>query len=347
MEGGRRVAALCSALAACVVGAAGCGESDGPSRVATVASTHPVAAFAPLVRLHPRETSFPIAADRFIERSSVKWAGSTCVGRANVATGHVAKRKTPGRVPFTELVRLGDPRRSYRFESLTRACKPRARPYRASELTRPYDPGPRPVGLPSGEGFYLDALSDSLDGDPPFVRRDGRRVLGDVAAYYELDAAGPGRRLVSYWLLFGRGEAIGANGRELVGHEGDWQRVQVLLARRGARRWKPLSISLGPDGAARAIPWHELEGDGTHPVLYSARKRHALYTETGSFKRRVPVVDGVAIAHDETATCDDCLVWPTWKRLLPLEGEPWYGFGGGWGYADYDEAASGPLGPRP
>jgi hypothetical protein len=328
----------------------GCGDATSDTPVEAVVTDDPAVAFAPLVLLHPDETSFPIAADRFIERSSVKWAGSTCVGRANVATGAIAKRKTPGRVPPTDMRRLGGNPRPYVFESLRVNCKPRPRRYRSSDLTRPYDSGHRAPGLPREEGFYLDLLSDSKDGDPPLVRRGSDRVFGDVSAYYEtetLDGRWPRKVRVTYWLLYGYGKALGSRGGELVGHEGDWERVQVLVSRRGPRRWKPVSMTLGDERAARKVPWTELERSGSHPVIYSARESHALYPEDGRHQRRVPVVGGASIAYDETATCDDCLAWRTWRRLHPVAREPWYGFGGGWGFSLDADASSGPLGPRP
>lgn len=336
--------------AASVVTLSGCGEAASDTPVKTVVTDSPAVAFAPLVRLHPDETAFPIGADRFIERSSVKWAGGLCVGRANVATGRIAKRKTPGHVPLTAPARLGDERRPYVFESLDTACRPREREYRSSELTRPYDSGPRPPELPRKEGFYLDLLSRSRDGDPPLVRRGSRRVLGEVPAYYEVEPVrgrgGPGAR-VTYWLLYAYGQALGADGEELVGHEGDWQRLQVLLSRRGPRRWRPVSIALGSGASARRVAWADLERSGSHPVVYSARESHESYTYSGRRQRRVLTSDGTATAYDETATCDDCPTWRTWRELRPLRHEPWYGFGGGWGLSYETDAASGPLGPRP
>jgi hypothetical protein len=339
-----------AACAVCVFASSGCGDASSGAAVEAVVTDDPAATFAPLVSLHPDETSFPIAADRFIERSSVKWSGSTCVGRANVATGAIAKRKTPGRVPPTDMSRLGGHPQPYVFESLRKNCKPRPRLYRSSELTRPYDSGRRAAGLPREEGFYLDLLSDSKDGDPPLVRRGSERVLGSVPAYYEVETADgrrhPGLR-VTYWLLYGYGKALGPQGGELVGHEGDWQRLQVLLSRRGPRRWKPVSITLVNGGTARTLPWAELERSGSHPVVYSARESHALYPDDGRHQRRVAVSDGTAIAYDETETCDDCLIWRTWRQSRPVRRESWYGFGGGWGFSDISDASSGPLGPRP
>ena len=351
MEGvGPRVALGTVVLVLCAMAVGACGESTNLVAVKTVVTDDPASAFAPLIRLHPDETAFPIDADRFVESSSLKWAGSACVGRANVATGRIAKRKTPGRVPHVNLARLGGKPRPYVFESLDDNCRRRQRRYRSTEVTRPYDSHPRPPGLPRDEGYYLDLLTDSFDGDPPLRSSGGTRVRGDVPAYNELARRrrGGGTEMrIGYWLLFASERAVDAQGREVVSHEGDWQRAEVLLSQRGGRRWRPLSIALVGEGAARRVPWTDLERSGSHPVLYSARERHALYPEPGRVARRVPAGGRVATTFDETATCEDCLYWPTWRQLRPLRQERWYGFGGGWGLSYEANSSSGPLGPVP
>lgn len=351
MEGvGPKLALGTVVLVLCAIAVGACGDAANVVPVRTVVTGDPAAAFAPLVRLHPDETAFPIAADRFVERSSLKWVGSICVGRANVATGRIAKRKTPGRVPHVSLARLGGERRPYAFESLDAKCRPRPRLFRSTEVTRPYDPHPRPPGLPLEEGFYLDLLTDSYDGDPPLHGSGADRALGAVPAYYESSRRqrrGHTELRIGYWLLFGSERAVDARGREVVSHEGDWQQVEVLLSQRGDRRWRPLSIALVGDGAVRRLPWSDLERTGAHPVLYSALERHELYPSTGRVARRLRAKGRTATTFDETATCGDCLSWPTWRRLRPVRREPWYGFGGGWGLSFEADVSSGPLGPLP
>lgn len=351
MEGvGPKTALGTVMLLLCAIAIGACGNSTKVVPVKTVVTDDPARAFAPVIRLHPDETAFPIDADRFVERSSLKWLGSACVGRANVATGRIARSKTPGRVPHVNLARLGGKSRPYVFKSLDANCRPRQRQYRSTDVTRPYDPHPRPPGLPRDEGFYLDLLTDSFDGDPPLHGSGGTRVLGDVPAYYELARRHRGGRTemrIGYWLLFASERTVDAQGRGVVRHEGDWQQAEVLLSQRGDRHWRPLSIALGGEGTARRIPWSYLERSGSHPVLYSARERHELYAETGRFARRVPVGGRVATTFDETATCDGCLSWSTWRRLHPLRQERWYGYGGGWGGSYEGDISSGPLGPLP
>jgi hypothetical protein len=349
MEGpwrGTRLVALL-VCAACVTVASGCGDASGDDPVEAVTTSRPASTFAPLVRLHPDEIAFPIAADRFIERASVKWTGGLCVGRANVATGRIARSKTPGRVPSTDAARLGRGR-PYRREALTQTCKPRGLVYRATDLTRPYDSGPRAAGLPRDEGFYLDLLSDSKDGDPP---RGSERSLGEIAAYYAAEPSADGPRgglRISYWMLYGSENVYGARGRELIEREGDWERVDVIASRRGPRRWMPIAIVLDAGGeSSRRVAWSDIERSGTHPVVFSARESHESYPDEGRHPRRVRLASGLATAYDETATCDDCPAWRTWERLRPVRREPWYGFGGGWGLSFEEDARSGPLGPRP
>jgi hypothetical protein len=154
---------------------------------------------------------------------------------------------------------------------------------------------------------------------------------------------------VTYWLLYGYDQARGADDEELIGHEGDWQHVVVRLSRRGKGRWKPVAIELagGVAEPVRRFAWSDVERSGSHPVVFSAKESHALYRDPGRRRRLVRLDEGVQIAYDETATCDDCSAWRTWRQLRPVRREPWYGFGGGWGLAYEGDAASGPLGPRP
>jgi hypothetical protein len=353
------VAAVVCLLSALAVG--GCiGTSDESPRadpVEPIATTRPAATFAPLIRLHPDESAFPISVDRFVERSSLKWKnGADCIALDDVATGRIADRKTVLPVPRLDPARLGGARAPYRRRP-DRSCGQRdGLLYRSTELTRPYDEGRRSAGLEADEGFYLDLLSDSHDGDP-VAGGDGRPAPGDVPVYYEREMVrvhGRSGLRITYWLLYAHSDSRDAKGLSVLSHEGDWERVDVLLERRGERRWIPVEIAFGsPEARLRTVPWRELERSGSHPVVFSARDSHTSYARAGEHRRRVPAGRrgggrgrGAAVL-DETATCDDCASWRTWALLAPVRAQPWYGFGGGWGLAFEKDAMSGPLGPRP
>lgn len=357
--GERRVGGAAAAAAVAVAAAimaAGCGDSgkaaDNPPIVA-VPTDRPADAFAPLVRFHEGEENFPIDAERFIQRSSLKWRDGACVGLHNVATGRIADRKTAEPVPRTDSARLGGQGKPpYRMRQLDRDCERRVgRAYATTDLTRPYDDGRRRApGLPRDRGFYLDLLTDSFDGDPSFAERDGRRELAGATAYYEvtpMTVDGFRGLRIDYWMLFGHTVAHGTRDERPVSHEGDWQRVAVLMRLVGERSWRPVRLELTeqPSGRARTVRWRDVERSGNHPVIYSALESHAMHARPGEHTRRVPMEGQTVTVRDDATSCDDCVSWRTWDSLDDVDEEPWYGFGGGWGFAYKASDTSGPRGP--
>ncbi|HEX2070754.1 MAG TPA: NHL repeat-containing protein [Thermoleophilaceae bacterium] len=315
-----------------------------------IATERPAATFAPLVHLHSDEKAFPIAASRFLERATVKWKDGDCLVLLDVATGRIASRKTLG-APRTEVARLGRRGRPYRRRALDRSCSRRVgRPYSATELTRPFDRGPRAPGLPAKSGFYLDLLSDSLDGDPRFERRGPQRVLAGVPAYYERDSVTvEGRRGVrlTYWLLYGRSDAPRARGGSAGYHEGGWERVEVLLRpARGRGRWLPRVVRFHVAARRLEVPWREIARHGTHPVAFAARGTHHPYPWSGRYEPRVSLAGRRVRLRDDAKSCSRCPQWRTWESLRSARAQPWYGFGGGWGLSFIGDDTSGPLGPR-
>ncbi len=307
----------------------------------------PVTAFAPLVRLHPDERRWPIAAREFIDYSTLSWRNEPCFVDEKVAIG--APRRRLGKdapLPVVDLRRLGGPR-PYRVAPRRPDCD-RRRPERfgSDEHTRPFDEGRQAPGLHPGEGFYLDLLTAKVAGR----RSPDRRA---TTAYYERRservAGGRGLR-VTYWLLYS-GEGRTVPSVDDFEHEGDWERVSVLLrpaVRPGS--YLPVSVRLDMRGRDRDIPWRSLElaegsaGGATHPVLYAARGSHTLYPSPGSYRTTVPT----AVARAEVGDCgSDCPSWNTWRDLRSVRSEPWYGYGGAWGYVHDHTSTSGPLGPSP
>jgi hypothetical protein len=325
-------------------------EAVGDSR-STGTIERPATQLAPLVRLHAQENSFPIAAGRFLERSSLKWRDGGCVELTNVATGRVADRKTADpAVPRLVAARLGSGQ-LYRQREMGPGCRRRTgASYTATELTRPYDQGRRAAGLGGESGFYLDLLSDSHDGDPRFERRDGQRFLTGTPVYYDRAPVAvdgrPGERF-TYWFLYGHSEAPRPSGESAAYREGDWKRMDILTrVTAGKRKWVPVAVRLHADGQTWDVPWSSLELHDGHPVLYSALMSHVFYPRPG-FHWRHARLDGQMLALRDTAeACRACPLWETWQDVRRVDRQPWYGFGGGWGLAFASDSASGPLGPR-
>jgi hypothetical protein len=357
--GSRWRGALAVACAGLLLGPlAACGESGGDGgSIEPVATSDPVATFAPLVELHGRERWWPISASDFIDYSTFNWSDEPCFNGRTVSIGGPRRRLGLDEPePITDPRRLGG-WRSYRGRPLRRDCE-RRRPgsYVTTQHTRPYDGPGRAPGLRRGEGFFLDLLTAKLDGDPVFSRTEPRRLRG-VPAYVDRRPWRSGGRAglrIDYWLLYGldfpRPEAIG----DYLEHEGDWEHVTVFV-RRAARpgRYVPVSLRLHRDGGSRDLAWSSLElangasGAGSsHPVLYAARGSHTLYPSPGIREVRRTAWGRSFTVSDETAACPTCVEWRTWELPLPLREQPWHGYGGGWGRADaLGDVTSGPLGP--
>lgn len=357
--------ATLATVIALALSAAACGGDDRASvtRVRPVATATPALTFAPLVHLHSREPSFPTSAQRFIQRSTLKWVTDGCVGPANVATGRVADRKTAGPVPRLDPARLGG-RPPYRRRSLAKDCEHRrSTVYTTAQHTRPYDRRDRPPGLGLEGGFYLDLLTGAYGGDRWVRRRGDQAVLEGIPAYVAVERAPvggePGLRL-AYWLLFARSESLAADGKRVSSHEGDWERVDVVLGRVARRgQYRPVRLVLHRPGDRRArVPWRAVDRvddrarpdglRGTHPVVYVARASHTPYSRPGRHRARVRTYDGQwTLARDRATACGRCPRWRTWDHLLRVGRQPWYGYGGGWGLRFRNSASTGPLGPSP
>ena len=128
---------------------------------------------------------------------------------------------------------------------------------------RPYDRD-RPPGLKRKDGFALDLLNSRRVGQrttttkSASIRSGPQWFYKDTPAYYErhptkVDASGKegkGRKFegdafrLTYWLLSavsyppGRPQFV----VEQFRHEGDWERISVLIRRLGRSKYMPLSV---------------------------------------------------------------------------------------------------------
>jgi hypothetical protein len=354
MEGNWRVACLVGVvLACCFAGAAaGCGSDSSGSSAEGVRTRNPEATFAPLVQLDPKERWLPMAADWFLDRSifgfaddqgcadrpiavgeelddlwtpSVDWLGQQGLGKAAGETAYFRTPYAPA-TPEHDPTVLGIPcpfREGYRIF--------------ANQQTRPFEKKDRVPGVRLTEGYYVDLVDRARGGEPARGGAGkGPEAIG-APAYVERHAeevdGEPGLRL-TYWLLYGMNQPLDAQGKSIAQrtHEGDWERIEVLL--QGAadgREWVPVEVRLlDQHGNRRDVPWTSIKRVGTsHPALTAARGDHAL-----------------SPAPRRDISCAACPKWRTWSSVAPVRKQPWYGFGGAWGQPGKTSETTGPLGPH-
>lgn len=326
-----------------------------------VTTPDPARTFAPLVSLHPREEWLPIAADDFLDHATLKWNGACAY--EDLAAGDVAiELAASDEVVPLDPARLGGAH-PYRHRGLAGDCSRRvADAYAATEHTRPYDRWDRPAGLPPASGYYLDLLTEAGPGRPRLARHDGEAPLVRVPAYVERARdyvrGRPVLRL-TYWLLFARSKPAGSwESVYRIVHEGDWERIDVVLRRgRGGSWYRPLALRYNVHDSDLEVPWRRVRrvppgsdsasAVATHPVLFASHGGHVLYPREGRHRASYLVPAEARYVIDEVAvSCASCPRWETWRALVPAREQPWYGFGGAWGtVVEGTSGRSGPLGP--
>jgi hypothetical protein len=319
MEGGGRNVLLLIAVCVLIVG---CGDSSSKPNAHAVLTATPGETFAPLVQLAADERWRPASA-RWLIENSVLWfaSGDRCDNR-KVAVGRTLPEQRSQEpmqgVDWIYPVGMGLGAYTYYRNLYDERCKliPDNKIY-ADQLSRPHDEGLRPKNLPPGAGFHLDLVDEV---------RDGPNSFGKTPVYVERANIGDGEVRLTYWMLFSMNAPPG---RPAETHEGDWERVEVLLRTDGPNRYEPRVIRLtDAAGKAREVPWRSLERSGGHPVLTSERGSHTM----------------APAAPNER--CDECVRWRTWRTLADVRKQRWYGFGGAWGAAGKTSATTGPLGPH-
>jgi hypothetical protein len=324
---------------------------------ATVTTSKPVKAFAPLVHIHAREQWYPMSARGFLDNSELKWARDGGCRDRRVAAG--ASRPAELREAHGTLVaeRLRKPASAYRQPAVDDKCRPGEQTFRASDVTRPFERTGRPAGLDEREGFYLDLDDDVRKGHRKAEKHGAQRFLHGVPVYWQRDVKG--RRVsLTYWFLYGLSEPPGPRpATRLVVHEGDWERVVVQLRRLKGEddAYRPLSVRYHFHNEYREVPWAAVSravGPGgkldnpTHPVVYSARASHASFWRAATYESEFKLAGQRRFAVDDDArACLDCPLWETWRSMRPVRKEAWYGFGGAWGRVGSGGGMTGPLGP--
>jgi hypothetical protein len=229
--------------------------------------------------------------------------------------------------------------------------------YQAGDFTRPRDDKSyqRPPKLGKNEGYYLDLKNAFHYGTAP---DEGSPDVYDRApTYYEVNCADAdgqnvpldvcaSHKIITYWFSYGYSTAFE---RDLFAHEGDWEHINVHLSEDGERATQVDYFA--HHDPATPMSYGEVEKEGTHPVVYSARASHASYPTEGIHPVNCP---------DWVPGEGDCGIdqavkgrqWRTWESVEPVKEESWYGFGGAWGRIGAGTGpvaldTTGPLGPSP
>ena len=144
-------------------------------------------------------------------------------------------------------------------------------------------------------------------------------------------------------------------------HEADWERIVVRLDSDDlpidvAYYWhycKPgktltwSEMADPPQGLSFGDPIQgsPLEPRRTHPIVWSALGGHASYPDNGldpdhPGEHTPSCFPDTPISKDSTGIGPLSIVWATWRRMADARTQPWYGFGGAWGYGKGETAFS-------
>jgi hypothetical protein len=312
-----------------------------PPKAEAIPASNPVPVFAPLVSLHSKEPIAPTDVLYFFKHSKLYWANaSRCEPARELIDGAMGDRQSVEQINH------------HRRPSCRRPDGPT---YGSGEYTRPYGKNRKfPVTerpeLTGREGFYLDL--DNRRRKPkiePDTNGSQRVVKQSVPVYYERHPEGRGER-ITYWFFYPY--SIPPGGNDKIAHEGDWERVSVLVRKVRTRLWQPISVRYHEHDTHIDVPWADVRlapgdnGFATHPRAYVARGSHATYRRAGKHFQVLSVGGREIIrARDDARACPHCPLWFTWQNLVDLRTQEWYDFGGAWGSVGTITGTTGPLGP--
>jgi hypothetical protein len=287
------LAAVASLAAACQSG--GTGVPTVPSQAtgaspAAASARQLIERFGPMVYLASEERFEPTTAENFISNSTLLFRPAAHCPAPVIAAPADAARLSAG----------------YVAAETTDDCSGEVKTWRSNSPSRP--------AHRDAVGFFLDI---------------------DSSAYHGIGTAAPAyvqykdRSYVMYWLLYAYNQQPVRPVDQLFDHEGDWERVAVLL---DAANYPTDVVYFGHGGKCR-VPWSKAPKEGEHPIAYSAKGTHASYPGPGIHRAGI----------DQTSAGTP---WRTWQNLRLVDDEPWRDYGGGWGNVGQGPHATGPEGPH-
>ncbi|MFB8350431.1 hypothetical protein [Streptomyces niveus] len=318
-------ATVCVAVSASVALVA-CGpekEKEFTGAEPSEASATAAARFAPLVRLHEKESLMPMDATQFIKRSVLRYDHD----------GGFCRDEPPVADPVDPL-RLGLRAKGngYRHADVELGKSPSASvscpEHRDEKRTTPPVDADEGSATPSKDPDNRRATTDEEARfflDPPDGVRNEEGTGAPVYWEYHKHKTDPARTAYVYWFFYpyNRLSAVGNK------HEGDWERVAVQL-----RDGKPQAVTFAKHGSDPcSTKWSELNPRDGHPTVYSALGSHASYPSAG--------------VHSVDRASEKGREWRTWENVRPVDGEPWSGYAGWWGAQPHVKGHNGPRGPYP
>lgn len=286
---------LLAAAASLVLAGGLAATGASPADAASITTT-----YAPLVYLHSSESYLPMSAETFVSRSSLRWShDGGCNDHELAASGRVSSGSMANG--------------SYTHQTANAICRHSGTTYRSNNKVRPYS-----LSSDSNEGMFLD-MGDSY-----------RKGTGTTSPVYVDYVA---KDHLTYWFMYGFSDTPSNAG--WGDHEGDWERVSILLNSSNA----PTRVAYFTHDGYCTMSWSSAPKSGTHLRVYSAKGSHASYPTSGRHQLKL---GGVKVpAWDETNAGK---AWNTWNNVLSVR-QAWYGYGGGWGSVGTNTHSTGPLGP--
>lgn len=146
-------------------------------------------------------------------------------------------------------------------------------------------------------------------------------------------------------------------GKEVVdtiwgNHVGDWEHITVRLTRGADQVLTPVQVYLSAHSFGGAYDWADVERLDTHPVVYSARGSHGVWSSPGdhvyqSIGETVLGVCVTLVCADLTDLTDAGTAWDTWERLAGFDYGAKEGLGGEtwpvWMSEDFMDPGAQPL----
>ncbi len=273
-----------------------------------------IRAMAPILKLHPNETCWPMDPIEFIKQS--RFRHHQGLG-ADQGYNKRVKQWIDGDKDAPEYYDIPvDFINRYTVWKNDENRRPRDC-NRGSHWNVFLEPKGKPSGHPDPTGnvpvFYYQCAVDTSK-----IPKKERDLFGIKVEQFQR---------ISYWWFMGYNEAPAT-----IDHQGDWEHVTMrfendkIIGVHFARHEEPVNF----------LPVDQLRTLGDKVIVFSAKGTHASYPTPGNRKLILGFEDEVV---------DGGYAWDTSQNLASLLSQPWRDYAGAWGRVGETAATTGPLGP--